>query len=128
MQNQPAANPNPQIETGKAEPKQKSNGLQAMTVMGAFALAVGACNLAFLTAVDMRQDADPVFVIPVAEQAVEDMGYNNVRITSFNKYAEDKPARLTFSAEKDFSVYIGEADCTARSCRRVEVSKVSLGS
>lgn len=118
MQNKPEIN----------ETKKQKEGWAAMLYMGTFAAAVAGANIMFLDNLNRAQDADPVFVIPVAEQAVEDMGYNNVRIATFNKAAEDKPARLTFSAEKDFAIFVGEADCTARSCSRVKVTRVAYGS
>ncbi len=118
MQNKPETN----------ETKKQKDGWAAMLYMGTFAAAVAGANIMFLDNLHRAQDADPVFVMPVAEQAVEDMGYNNVRIATFNKVSEDKSARLTFSAEKDFSTFIGEADCTARGCSRVKVTRVAYSS
>jgi len=118
MQNKPEIN----------ETKKNNDGMKVMGLTMAFAVALAGANVAFLTKVNRMQDADPVFVMPMAKQTVEDMGYGNVRIVTFNKVAEDQPARLAFVAEKDFTVYTGEVDCTARSCTSFKVEKVNYGS
>lgn len=105
----------------KPEPEQKNDGWQVMGLVAAFAVAVSGANIMFLNAADKAQDADPVYVMTTAEKSVEDLGYGNVRFETFNKEA-DRPARVTFTAEKDFVAYKGFADCTARSCSRVNVS------
>ena len=105
----------------KSEPKPKNDGWQAIGLMAAFAIVVGGANMAFLNSVDKAQDADPIYVMTTAEKSVEELGYGNVRFETFNKEA-NRPARVTFTAEKDFVTYKGFADCSARSCSRVNVS------
>lgn len=105
----------------KSEPEQKNDGWQAIGLMAAFAIVVGGANMAFLNTVDKTQNADPIYVMPVAQKSVEDLGYGNVRFATFNKEA-DKPARVTFTAERDFVTYQGEADCTARTCSSVNLT------
>lgn len=105
----------------KSAAEQKKEGWQVFGLMTAFAIAVGGANMAFHHAADKMQDADPMYVMPVAERSVEELGYGNVHFATFNKEA-DKPARLTFTAEKDFVVYQGEADCTSRSCSKISLS------
>lgn len=117
-----------QNKAEKNEVKKNNDGMKVMGLTMAFAVALAGANIAFLSKVDQMQDADPVFVMPMAKQTVEDMGYGNVRIVTFNKVAEDQPARLEFVAEKDFTVYTGEVDCTARSCTRFKVEKVNFAS
>jgi hypothetical protein len=107
--------------------KKNNDGRMLYGLTLAFAVVAGGANIAFLPKVNRMQDADPVFVTPVARQTVEDMGYGNVRIVTFNK-AADKPARLTFVAEKDMTVYAGEVECTARHCARFKVEKAAFGS
>lgn len=126
MQNQPAASPNSQIESGKTEPKQKSDALAAFLTMGTLAVALGGASIMFNHAVTKAQDNDPMFVIPVAEQRITHMGYSNVRIEAFNKSA-DKPAVVTFTADladAEFGTlpYKGEAHCTSKSCPRIMVA------
>ena len=126
MQNQPAANPNPQIETGKIEPKKKSDAWAAFLTMGTLAVALGGASFMFNHAVKNAQDNDPTFVMPVAEQRITDMGYTNVRFETFNKVA-GKPAEITFTAEMpdpEYGTlpYKGEAHCTSQSCPRIAVT------
>jgi len=101
-------------------PKAKSDGWAALLWMGTVAVALGSANMLFLNGLDKAQDKDPVLVLPVVERSVENLGYSNVRFQTFNKVA-DRPARITFTAEKDMIPYAGEADCTARSCSRVSL-------
>ena len=108
--------------------KKEKDGWKMLGLTAAFAMVVSAGNVAFLNYADKAQAADPVFVMPVAEQAVEDMGYGNVRIVTFNTGAEDNRARLGFVAEKNFEVYAGEVSCNAHSCNRFKVEKVTYGS
>ncbi len=113
---------NPKNNTDENQaPKTKSDGWAAFLFMGTAALALGSANMLFLNGIDKAQDQDPVLVLPVVERSVENLGYSNVRFQTFNK-AADKPAHITFTAEKDTIPYSGEADCTARSCSRVSVS------
>jgi hypothetical protein len=121
LKNQPAESLIMNNNQKKSEPEQQKDGWQAIGLMAAFAIAVGGANMAFLHSVDKAQDADPVYVMPVAERSVEELGYGNVHFATFNKEA-DKPARLTFTAEKDFVVYQGEADCTSRSCSKINLT------
>lgn len=100
--------------------------------LGASALAVAAAGVivSFNAAVQKAQDNDPVLVMPVAKERIEDMGFTNVRFVQFNKVA-DKPAQLTFTATKDAESYSGEAHCTTVSCPRITVkmdSAAKLGS
>ncbi|MDP2206577.1 MAG: hypothetical protein Q8K65_09750 [Alphaproteobacteria bacterium] len=126
MQNQPQSSPNPQIEEGKTVPKQKSDAFAAFLTMGTMAVALGGASIMFNHAVKNAQDNDPMFVMPVAEQRITDMGYTNVRFETFNKVA-GKPAEITFTAEmpdKEFGAlpYKGEAHCTSTSCPRITVA------
>lgn len=109
-------------------PQEPTPTTQSTTKGGVFAyvaasvLAIGAAGamVAFNGAVKKAQDNDPMFVMPTAQQRIEDMGFNNVRFVAFNK-AADKPAQLTFTAEKDALPYSGEAHCTSTSCPRIKV-------
>ena len=111
--------------TDNQTPKTNSDGWAALLCMGALAVTVAGANMALLDGLDKAQDKDPVLVLPVVERSVENLGYSNIRFETFNK-AADKPARITFTAEKDMIPYSGEADCTARSCSRVSV-KINFG-
>jgi hypothetical protein len=126
MQNQPPSSSQAQIEAGKTEPKKKSDAFAAFLTLGTMAVALGGASIMFNHAVKNAQDNDPLFVMPVAEKRITDMGYTNVRFETFNKVA-GKPAEITFTAEmpdQEFGAlpYKGEAHCTSTSCPRITVA------
>ena len=90
------------------------------------AVAAAAATVSFNAASERARDRDPAFVTPTAQQRIEDMGFSNVRFHDFNK-AANKPAQLTFTAEKDAVTYSGEAHCTATACPRITVKQAKLG-
>ncbi|HRI77562.1 MAG TPA: hypothetical protein PLX33_11330 [Alphaproteobacteria bacterium] len=119
-----------EIQDVQIEPRKKSDGWAAFLCMGTFMAAVGSASIIFNAAVDKMQDKDPMFVLPVAQQRIEDMGYNNVRFKTFNKAAE-KPAEITFTAEKavdgvGFVVFEGEANCNTRGCPKISVTPIGV--
>jgi hypothetical protein len=93
-----------------------------LAYVAASVLAIGAAGVmtSFNSAVKKAQDSDPIFVIPTAQQRIEDMGFSNVRFYSFNKQA-DKPAALDFTADKDGLAYSGEAHCSSTHCPRITI-------
>ncbi len=121
----------PQIDDSKTEPRnpapaKKGDGVGAWLFVSTLALAAGGTSVMFNQAVTKMQDNDPQFVLPVAQQRIEDMGYSNVRFKTFNKVA-GKPAEITFTAEKavegaGFMTYEGEANCTSMSCPKITVA------
>lgn len=121
MQNQPKAGQD--AETKQSAFKKKSDGWAALLTVGTAAIALGSASIIFNRAVTDAQDNDPVFVLPVAEKRITDMGYSNIRFESFNK-AAGKPAEIIFTADKADShfgtlVYKGEAHCSSTSCPRI---------
>ncbi len=102
-----------------SEPVSKA-GVFAYVAASVLAIGAAGATVAFNSAVQKAQDNDPVFVMPTAQQRIEDMGFSNVHFQTFNKSA-DKPAQLTFTAEKDALPYSGEAHCTSTSCPRITV-------
>lgn len=106
--------------SSQAPERVTKGGVFAYVAASALAVASAGVIVAFNGAVKKAQDNDPMFVMPTAQQRIEDMGFNNVRFIAFNK-AADKPAQLTFTAEKDALPYSGEAHCTSTSCPRIKV-------
>ncbi len=120
----------PQKQTAPASERVSKGGVFAYVAASVLAIGAAGATVAFNSAVQKAQDNDPVFVMPTAQQRIEDMGFSNVRFVAFNK-AADKPAQLTFTAEKDALPYSGEAHCTSTSCPRITVKldpAVKLGS
>lgn len=119
-----------EAQNAQTEPAKQSSGWGAILGMGTLAVAVGSASIIFNATVGKMQDADPVLVLPVAQQRIEDMGYNNVRFKTFNTVA-DKPAEITFTAEKaaegvGFVVYEGEANCNTRGCPKISVTPIGV--
>lgn len=110
----------PQNQTADTQESPSKGGVIFYVAATALALASAGVMTAFNTAAIKAQDSDPTFVMPTAQQRIEDMGFSNVRFHQFNKSA-DKPAQLIFSASKDALPYSGEAHCTSTSCPRITV-------
>lgn len=109
----------PSQQSSKA-PEGSAKSALAYAGITVLAVAAAAATVSFNAASERARDRDPAFVMPTAQQRIEDMGFSNVRFHEFNK-AANKPAQLIFTAEKDALPYSGEAHCSSTSCPRITV-------